>query len=251
MKENTELWFDIKCYLFTRITCSTNDQQSLPLTALNCYGIIGNSWRQCTWIDPSYSPGGTNVHSLAPHESASSIWYLDRSSRFAKLTVVTNTQTAPHSACTSRLHPCHVCDADWQLRHNSHRFHECLLTIRWSITATKNRLQKLCYCRRTDRAKRYISRNLAKCCITHCIGTNCTNPQQTEVMELELYGRLTGCNKLCASSHHALDRRRCHPQAWPSTSFVENTNDSSSSSSYICLFKSWQTQLVQIIQVYK
>jgi len=33
-------------------------------------------------------------------------------------------------------------------------------------------------------------------------------------------------NKLCASSHHdPLDRRRCNPQARPSTSFVDHTID--------------------------
>ena len=47
---------------------------------------------------------------------------------------------------------------------------------------------------------------------------------QIEVMESEGCSRPT-CNKLCASSHGALDRRRCNPQARPSTSFVDHTID--------------------------
>jgi len=39
-----------------------------------------------------------------------------------------------------------------------------------------------------------------------------TSPKQIEVMELEGYSQPT-YNKLCASSHDALDRRRCNPQA--------------------------------------
>jgi len=43
-------------------------------------------------------------------------------------------------------------------------------------------------------------------------------------MELESYSRPT-CNKLYASSHDALDRRRGNPQAPSSTSFVDHTID--------------------------
>ena len=57
------------------------------------------------------------------------------------------------------------------------------------------------------------------------VGTSCTtNPEQIEVMELDGYSRPT-CNKLCASNPDALDRRRCNPQARPSTTFVDHTVD--------------------------
>jgi len=57
------------------------------------------------------------------------------------------------------------------------------------------------------------------------VGTTCTtSTEQSEVMELEGYSRPT-CNKPRASSHDALDRRTCDPQARPSTSFVDHTID--------------------------
>jgi len=57
------------------------------------------------------------------------------------------------------------------------------------------------------------------------VGTSCTtNPEQIEVMELDGYSRPT-CNELRASSPDALDRRRCNPQARPSTTFVDHTVD--------------------------
>jgi len=43
-------------------------------------------------------------------------------------------------------------------------------------------------------------------------------------MEFEGYSRLT-CNRLCASGHDALDRRKYNPQARPSTSFADHTID--------------------------
>jgi len=43
-------------------------------------------------------------------------------------------------------------------------------------------------------------------------------------MELDGYSRPT-CNKRCAFSHDALDRRTCDPQARPSTSSVDHTID--------------------------
>jgi len=56
------------------------------------------------------------------------------------------------------------------------------------------------------------------------VGTTCiTSPEEIEVMELNGYSRPT-CNELCASSHDALDRRKCNPQARPSTSFVSYSN---------------------------
>ena len=63
------------------------------------------------------------------------------------------------------------------------------------------------------------------CQLHNSAGTSCTrNPEQIEIMLLEGYSRQT-CNKLCASSHDALDFRRCNPQARPSTSFVDHTID--------------------------
>jgi len=57
------------------------------------------------------------------------------------------------------------------------------------------------------------------------VGTSrTTNPQEIQVMELEGCCRST-CNKLCASSHGELDRRRCNQQARASTSFVDHTID--------------------------
>jgi len=48
-----------------------------------------------------------------------------------------------------------------------------------------------------DRATRHVSRNLVNCCTA--VRTSCAaNPQQSEVMELEHYGR-PSCNKLCPS----------------------------------------------------
>jgi len=56
------------------------------------------------------------------------------------------------------------------------------------------------------------------------VGTTCiTSPEEIEVMELNGYSRPT-CNEICASSHDALDGRKCNPQARPSTSFVGYTN---------------------------
>jgi len=66
----------------------------------------------------------------------------------------------------------------------------------------------------TNRATRYVSRNLDNCCTT--VRTTSATNSQIEVMEVEHFGRPT-CNKLCASSHDAsavisvvnkLDRRR-------------------------------------------
>ena len=52
------------------------------------------------------------------------------------------------------------------------------------------------------------------------VETSCTtNPEQIEVMELEGYSRQM-CNKLCACSHDAVDRRKCNSQARPSTSLL-------------------------------
>jgi len=80
--------------------------------------------------------------------------------------------------------------------------------------------KKLCYRRRT--ARRDVS---VKILLHDSVGTSCiTNPEQTEVMELEGYSRPT-CNKPRASSHDALDRRTRDPQARPSTSFVDHTID--------------------------
>jgi len=53
------------------------------------------------------------------------------------------------------------------------------------------------------------------------VETSCTtNPEQIEVMELEGYSRQM-CNKLCACSHDAVDRRKCNSQARPSTNLVD------------------------------
>jgi len=52
------------------------------------------------------------------------------------------------------------------------------------------------------------------------VETSCTtNPEQIEVMELEGYSRQM-CNKLCACSHDAVDRRKCNSQARPSTNLL-------------------------------
>ena len=75
--------------------------------------------------------------------------------------------------------------------------------------------------------RRDVSATIVHTAARHCIGTSCSlqyNPEQIEVMELECYSRPT-CNKLCASSHDALDRRSCNPQARPSTSSVDHTVD--------------------------
>ena len=75
----------------------------------------------------------------------------------------------------------------------------------------------------TDRATRYVSRNLVNCGTT--VGTGCTtNPQQIGVMELERYGRRT-CSKPRASSHDAVHRRKCGQQARQSISFVNFPHD--------------------------
>ena len=51
------------------------------------------------------------------------------------------------------------------------------------------------------------------------VGTSrTTNPQRMEVMESEDYSQPT-CNKLCVSSHDALDHRTCNRQARLLTSF--------------------------------
>jgi len=71
----------------------------------------------------------------------------------------------------------------------------------------------------------HVSQNF--CQLLHnSVGTGCTrNPEQIEVMKLQGYSRPT-CNNFCASSHDALDRRRCNPPAPPSTSCVDHTIDS-------------------------
>jgi len=70
----------------------------------------------------------------------------------------------------------------------------------------------------TDRATRYVSRNLVNCCTT--VKTSpIINPQQIEVMEL--VNRPT-CNRLYASSHDASTVVSCDLQVRPSTSFVDN-----------------------------
>ena len=93
--------------------------------------------------------------------------------------------------------------------------------------------EKLCYSRRTARRAvyNYVSRNLVNCCAT--AGTSCTNPQQIEVTELELCGRLTcrawnieprrTCMFMCIQPWR-VDRRDCAQQARPSASFVDNTS---------------------------
>jgi len=74
----------------------------------------------------------------------------------------------------------------------------------------------------TDRTTPCVSWNLVNCCTT--VGTRCTtNPEQIGAMVLEGCSR-PKCNKLCASSHDALYRRRCNPHAWPSTSLVDTIN---------------------------
>jgi len=72
--------------------------------------------------------------------------------------------------------------------------------------------KKLCYS-----ATQSLSQNFTNCCIT-VYKKSRTNGR----MELEGCNQPT-CNKLCASSHDALDRRSL--QAWPSTSFDDSAID--------------------------
>jgi len=72
--------------------------------------------------------------------------------------------------------------------------------------------KKLCYS-----ATQSLSQKFTNCCIT-VYKKSRTNGR----MELEGRNQPT-CNKLCASSHDALDRRSL--QAWPSTSFDDNAID--------------------------
>ena len=59
----------------------------------------------------------------------------------------------------------------------------------------------------------YISALVANKRVHNSVGTTCTtSPEQIEVTELEGYSQPT-YNKLCASSHDVLDRRRHNPQA--------------------------------------
>ena len=64
----------------------------------------------------------------------------------------------------------------------------------------------------------------SKFCQQALATSSTTSPVQIKVTELESYSRPT-CNKLCASSHDALDRRRGNPQAPSSTSFVDHSID--------------------------
>ena len=94
----------------------------------------------------------------------------------------------------------------------------------FSFRTRREENKKLCYRPQTGRATRSVSENLSNCRTTPYETTCTTNPEQIEVMESEGCSRPT-CNKLCASSHGALDRRRCNPQERPSTSFVDHTID--------------------------
>ena len=64
----------------------------------------------------------------------------------------------------------------------------------------------------------------SKFCQQALATSSTTSPVQIKVTELESYSRPM-CNKLCASSHDALDRRRGNPQAPSSTSFVDHSID--------------------------
>ena len=89
--------------------------------------------------------------------------------------------------------------------------------------AHARRNKKSCYRRRT--ARRNVSVEILRKLLQSSVGTDCTtHPRQIEVTELDGYSRPT-CNKLRASSHDALDRRRCNSQARLSTSFVDHTID--------------------------
>jgi len=72
----------------------------------------------------------------------------------------------------------------------------------------------------TDCATRSVNQNLVNYCTT--VGTSCTtNPEQTAVVELQVYSRPT-CNKLYVSNNDASTVVWCDPPARPSTSFVDN-----------------------------
>jgi len=75
----------------------------------------------------------------------------------------------------------------------------------------------------TDCATRSVNQNLVNYCTT--VGTSCTtNPEQTAVVELQVYSRPT-CNKLYVSNNDASTVVWCDPPARPSTSFVDNAID--------------------------
>ena len=116
-----------------------------------------------------------------------------------------------------------ICHHSAAVRHADRR-------LVWSAAAERASV-RLCACGRlwmNDRTVSFIhlhqpGGDVNKRLGYRSVGTCCTtNPEQIEVTTLEGYS-WPACSKHCAPSHGALDRRRCNPQARPSTSFVDHT----------------------------
>ena len=76
----------------------------------------------------------------------------------------------------------------------------------------------------TDRATRYVSRNISVDCCTTVGRHFTTSPQKIKAMELKHYGRQPVVNCVRVQPRR-VDRRKCGQQARPSTSFVDNFVD--------------------------